>query len=199
MGFKKIQDHSLGANGFCCESKRKNCILRQASRNAMKNFCTSATGIGCTVSGRTTPTTTTLFSSGKELMLWRKPSTSWSKVSPPPPSPSGFYSCAQVFICLINGVHALLAAQNTWWMKLYPHSVIPLLEFLCACQSIQFKAFLFSLSFLLQLCVSKIHVKFYRRLAKENVKQLGRQIGKLSHTNPTILFEYVSFSRNSLE
>ena len=30
-----------------------------------------------------------------------------------------------------------------------------------------------------------------RRLAKENVKQLGRQIGKLSHTNPTILFEYV--------
>ena len=32
----------------------------------------------------------------------------------------------------------------------------------------------------------------FRRLAKENVKPLGRQIGKLSHGNPVILFEYVS-------
>lgn len=31
-----------------------------------------------------------------------------------------------------------------------------------------------------------------RRLTKENVKQSGRQIGKLSHSNPTILFDYVS-------
>lgn len=32
-----------------------------------------------------------------------------------------------------------------------------------------------------------------KRLAKENVKQLGRQIGKLSHSNPGVLFEFVSF------
>lgn len=31
-----------------------------------------------------------------------------------------------------------------------------------------------------------------RRLTKENVKQSGRQVGKLSHSNPTILFDYVS-------
>jgi THO complex subunit 2 len=31
-----------------------------------------------------------------------------------------------------------------------------------------------------------------RRLTKENVKPSGRQIGKLSHSNPTILFDYVS-------
>ena len=31
-----------------------------------------------------------------------------------------------------------------------------------------------------------------KRLAKENVKQLGRQLGKLSHSNPGALFEYVS-------
>ncbi|XP_068600453.1 THO complex subunit 2 [Brachionichthys hirsutus] len=30
-----------------------------------------------------------------------------------------------------------------------------------------------------------------KRLTKENVKQSGRQIGKLSHSNPTILFEYM--------
>lgn len=33
---------------------------------------------------------------------------------------------------------------------------------------------------------------FPRRLTKENVKPSGRQIGKLSHSNPTILFDYVS-------
>ncbi|OWJ99281.1 THOC2 [Cervus elaphus hippelaphus] len=32
-----------------------------------------------------------------------------------------------------------------------------------------------------------------RRLTKENVKPSGRQIGKLSHSNPTILFDYVCF------
>jgi len=31
----------------------------------------------------------------------------------------------------------------------------------------------------------------FRRLAKENVKPLGRQLGKLSHAAPGILFEYV--------
>ena len=31
-----------------------------------------------------------------------------------------------------------------------------------------------------------------KRLAKENVKQLGRQLGKLSHSNPGAVFEYVS-------
>ena len=31
----------------------------------------------------------------------------------------------------------------------------------------------------------------FRRLAKENVKPLGRQIGKLSHTAPGVVFEYV--------
>ncbi|TKS83482.1 THO complex subunit 2 [Collichthys lucidus] len=31
-----------------------------------------------------------------------------------------------------------------------------------------------------------------KRLTKENVKQSGRQIGKLSHSNPTILFDYVN-------
>lgn len=31
-----------------------------------------------------------------------------------------------------------------------------------------------------------------KRLSKENVKQSGRQIGKLSHSNPSFLFEYVS-------
>ena len=31
-----------------------------------------------------------------------------------------------------------------------------------------------------------------RRLAKENVKPLGRQIGKLSHSAPGVVFEYVS-------
>uniref|UniRef100_A0A672JPV9 THO complex subunit 2 n=1 Tax=Salarias fasciatus TaxID=181472 RepID=A0A672JPV9_SALFA len=30
-----------------------------------------------------------------------------------------------------------------------------------------------------------------KRLTKENVKQSGRQIGKLSHSNPTILFDYM--------
>ncbi|ROI15854.1 THO complex subunit 2 [Anabarilius grahami] len=32
---------------------------------------------------------------------------------------------------------------------------------------------------------------FPRRLTKENVKPSGRQIGKLSHSNPTILFDYI--------
>ena len=32
----------------------------------------------------------------------------------------------------------------------------------------------------------------FRRLTKENVKQTGRQMGKLSHGNPTILFDCVS-------
>lgn len=31
-----------------------------------------------------------------------------------------------------------------------------------------------------------------KRLSKENVKLSGRQIGKLSHSNPSFLFEYVS-------
>ncbi len=31
-----------------------------------------------------------------------------------------------------------------------------------------------------------------KRLTKENVKQMGRQIGKLSHANPGVLFDYVS-------
>ena len=31
-----------------------------------------------------------------------------------------------------------------------------------------------------------------KRLSKENVKLSGRQIGKLSHSNPSYLFEYVS-------
>ncbi|XP_014904985.1 THO complex subunit 2 isoform X1 [Poecilia latipinna] len=30
-----------------------------------------------------------------------------------------------------------------------------------------------------------------KRLTKENIKQSGRQIGKLSHSNPTILFDYM--------
>lgn len=32
----------------------------------------------------------------------------------------------------------------------------------------------------------------FSRLTKENVKQQGRLIGKLSHANPTVFFEYVS-------
>ena len=32
----------------------------------------------------------------------------------------------------------------------------------------------------------------HRRLTKESVKQSGRQLGKLSHSNPGIVFEYVS-------
>ena len=38
---------------------------------------------------------------------------------------------------------------------------------------------------------------FYRRLAKENVKPLGRQIGKLSHSNPGVLFEHVCINIRS--
>jgi len=34
-------------------------------------------------------------------------------------------------------------------------------------------------------------ILFCRRLTKENVKQTGRQMGKLSHSNPAILFECV--------
>ena len=33
---------------------------------------------------------------------------------------------------------------------------------------------------------------YYRRLSKENVKFSGRQIGKLGHSNPAILFDHVS-------
>uniref|UniRef100_A0A3B5LJZ0 THO complex subunit 2 n=1 Tax=Xiphophorus couchianus TaxID=32473 RepID=A0A3B5LJZ0_9TELE len=33
--------------------------------------------------------------------------------------------------------------------------------------------------------------KYIMRLTKENIKQSGRQIGKLSHSNPTILFDYM--------
>jgi len=32
---------------------------------------------------------------------------------------------------------------------------------------------------------------YFRRLAKENVKPLGRQLGKLSHAAPGVVFEYV--------
>jgi len=31
-----------------------------------------------------------------------------------------------------------------------------------------------------------------RRLSKENIKPLGRQLGKLSHSAPGVVFEYVS-------
>lgn len=48
---------------------------------------------------------------------------------------------------------------------------------------------LFQYSF--RLCIAIKYVLFYRRLTKENVKPSGRQIGKLSHSNPTILFDYV--------
>uniref|UniRef100_A0A3B3Y4C6 THO complex subunit 2 n=1 Tax=Poecilia mexicana TaxID=48701 RepID=A0A3B3Y4C6_9TELE len=33
--------------------------------------------------------------------------------------------------------------------------------------------------------------RYIMRLTKENIKQSGRQIGKLSHSNPTILFDYM--------
>ena len=33
-----------------------------------------------------------------------------------------------------------------------------------------------------------------KRLTKENVKQMGRQIGKLSHANPGVLFDFVSIA-----
>ena len=33
-----------------------------------------------------------------------------------------------------------------------------------------------------------------KRLTKENVKQMGRQIGKLSHANPGVLFDFVSIT-----
>ena len=32
-----------------------------------------------------------------------------------------------------------------------------------------------------------------RRISKENVKPMGRLLGKLSHSMPTIIFDYVSF------
>lgn len=32
-----------------------------------------------------------------------------------------------------------------------------------------------------------------KRITKENVKPSGRQLGKLSHSNPGILFDYVRF------
>lgn len=32
---------------------------------------------------------------------------------------------------------------------------------------------------------------FYRRLSKETTKIIGRQIGKLSHVHPGIVFDYV--------
>lgn len=44
----------------------------------------------------------------------------------------------------------------------------------------------------LQLRKLNCDVVCCRRLTKENVKPSGRQIGKLSHSNPTILFDYVS-------
>ena len=30
-----------------------------------------------------------------------------------------------------------------------------------------------------------------RRISKENVKQMGRHLGKLSHTMPAVVFDYV--------
>lgn len=35
----------------------------------------------------------------------------------------------------------------------------------------------------------------FRRISKENVKPSGRQLGKLSHSNPGVLFEYVSVNK----
>ena len=32
-----------------------------------------------------------------------------------------------------------------------------------------------------------------RRISKENVKPMGRLLGKLSHSMPTIIFDYVRF------
>lgn len=49
-----------------------------------------------------------------------------------------------------------------------------------------------SLHWLLICCFLSCAFLLTRRLTKENVKQSGRQIGKLSHSNPTILFDYVS-------
>lgn len=53
---------------------------------------------------------------------------------------------------------------------------------------------LFALSCVFNLLFPVLCFFFFlpRRLTKENVKQSGRQIGKLSHSNPTILFDYVS-------
>lgn len=42
-----------------------------------------------------------------------------------------------------------------------------------------------------EVLIAMKYLLFYRRLTKENVKPSGRQIGKLSHSNPTILFDYV--------
>uniref|UniRef100_A0A3B3ZEY6 THO complex subunit 2 n=1 Tax=Periophthalmus magnuspinnatus TaxID=409849 RepID=A0A3B3ZEY6_9GOBI len=38
--------------------------------------------------------------------------------------------------------------------------------------------------------------RYIMRLTKENVKQSGRQIGKLSHSNPTIVFDYIQWYDN---
>lgn len=40
--------------------------------------------------------------------------------------------------------------------------------------------------------IKLFYLDFCRRLSKENVKPSGRQLGKLSHSNPGVLFEYVS-------
>ncbi len=44
---------------------------------------------------------------------------------------------------------------------------------------------------LLLLCIIPYHLFWCRRLTKDNVKPSGRQIGKLSHSNPGIIFDYV--------
>ena len=41
------------------------------------------------------------------------------------------------------------------------------------------------------VCQLMLSFHVYRRLTKDNVKPSGRQIGKLSHTNPGIIFDYV--------
>jgi len=35
-----------------------------------------------------------------------------------------------------------------------------------------------------------------RRISKENVKPMGRQLGKLSHSMPAVIFDYVSLYKN---
>lgn len=62
-----------------------------------------------------------------------------------------------------------------------------------ALYSVQYRFLVHVFSHLLRILkLFKILLLFCRRLTKENVKPSGRQIGKLSHSNPGILFEYVS-------
>lgn len=130
-----------------------------------------------------------------KLRLWKEPDISWSKT---------FFFLKFAMILYIpsylirqNAIQKnTLAVLRPYPLRFFPHHRPTMAVLLIIVWGfVQNNIHPFTLKWLIPTCrwdfLSSVSLHL-RRLTKENVKQSGRQVGKLSHSNPTILFDYVS-------